>query len=1830
MKTFNNKILESQLIYKSQADDTALKAWPLKRTLCEIRMYEDVPCTDLDRIVCSTLYFNDGELSAKELASIMGFNVDNDFESNPKRYKDQAEQDFFDQLIAPVFDDELIIQDDETIRLSSLGYFSIKNSVKRIFYKAKCYFLQNFNLINPEGITFPFRDTLGEITIIKEKKRIFFYEELLNYDIQPKIKDDEKELVDALLLQTTEGTHIFSAVQQNNKFTLDSGAYNISVYKHEDGDFAIVYSKNGTVSEIASQLLNDSVNEKIKNIKIEWGYYLRLLNDSQALLNFDTLHPFEDIITWADVIKDQRFCWEDDALYQLVKKDNDANLWHEISSICPIECIKSYLKDSIDMWDWNILSARMDGEFIVANSHIFPWNYDIIIHNESVSKTDIESLLLDKNLMSVLWSWKELMPRLSDDFVIHHIDDIPFDLSLLTANYPESVKSLLIEYPDKSWNWTYISKEYDLGYILNNIELLAKRIDLGIVTLRAFKSEEYAPQYCNSEIFHVELESAIKSETLHLNANKMDLIWNDDNIKFFENIGCISWCTPIIGGFETNEHIIWDERFFSLYSSKITTEEGCSCVTSRIKDYRIINEHPDFNWNWEIISNKSDFIDNTEFVNIYLNKIDLSTAFWKLNSETFCKLFNRPELYNFLIDNPQTLRKCTELASIQLVKQNFDFDWDWDLLTRKTINTLKIDKLGDERWVTKWNWKYLSDNLDIESICDYLSEYADYWDWNILTSRLDKSFIIENLVDYADRWNWQILVEDILSKEDLQLNSYLPTIATILSVKDDANRTSLWEEITRKFPLDELINIIHDSSSIAEYASIFQWDLAYLYGHDDFNINVYVTSHFEDINWELLSKSKSAERLFYFDKTILSYDMWLRMVKNLLYSDDFCWDFKALSQNESINWNPVLLKIKKNQWDWSYLSENSKCFSEYKKREHQNKNIKQFKDLIDFKILSTRTDITFDDFLLEDFISERWDWQAISKSNKLRISNEFLISNQDKDWDWAAISSNQNIKIDKNLISDTISKDWDWMALSNNTSLSINLSDLLTLHVYNWDWKTISKRNDIEFDNDSLLATINDERIDWDWDALSLRNDIIFNESLLMATYNKPLNWLFISRSSTFKPTLNVLSKISSKVVDWDAISQNIFLERNVLWPYKDKLNWYYISLQEKFQKSDFIFYQKYRDYLDWSIISKSEYFSLSIQNLCEFKNELNWKIINKRKDFIYTNSIIETLPDVLDWSKASQSLDIQFSIDFVQKFRNKWNWKLLFKNPLIQQDIEKYELSFKDKLNGIRFIERFVSKEPKVYHFAHLFNAVNILRSRKILSRINGKGKFENSAGSNVHRRDTAHHYARFYYRPQTPTQYYNEGLGEDSHSSKTRWIFRGYDYNGKKMWDSIQECPTTKYWKAQRLGSPKCPMPVFFEFDLQEILDLCLDECYYSTGNMQMDSSQVVAVASNPNRLNTSNLYSTIEDGLEIYKAYSQQEFLVWDCLDFSKLNKFRIICYDEEQASLLKEQLGNDPICSHITTDVYTSSGINIFHRENRKVTIYETEDSISFTTNYRDPSSIVIESNELDKLEILDKDNIKEVTRNAIQAYPSISFRKTDRPVTVRFKDLEKYDNNSWLLYTNKNLDIDERKKYPFLSMNLIDTFSKTVSDMNILIDKCLFKKHMLFSYHGIAHTMRVMWNSYVIATLDTDFLKKNISMILYASLIHDLGKQNDIEGEIHGENSAILYKNRIISIFGEVNGKLILDAVKYHSIDDSKCPDYIKSNHIWSILKDADALDRSRFGGKGCNPSFLRNTIFSKSEGKDLFSFAQILPVETNNLPWNDPINEFVKVIKSYL
>ena len=92
--------------------------------------------------------------------------------------------------------------------------------------------------------------------------------------------------MDSLLEQMPLNTKVFSASLVCNNFQIESEGIDVSIYNENGEDFAVVFFKDGSVSEYVSRLLNNDVNSKIKNIKVEWGYYLKLLHDPEASLDY--------------------------------------------------------------------------------------------------------------------------------------------------------------------------------------------------------------------------------------------------------------------------------------------------------------------------------------------------------------------------------------------------------------------------------------------------------------------------------------------------------------------------------------------------------------------------------------------------------------------------------------------------------------------------------------------------------------------------------------------------------------------------------------------------------------------------------------------------------------------------------------------------------------------------------------------------------------------------------------------------------------------------------------------------------------------------------------------------------------------------------------------------------------------------------------------------------------------------------------------------------------------------------------------------------------------------------------------------------------------------------------------------------------------------------------------------------------------------------------------------------------------------------------------------------------------------------------------------------
>lgn len=1516
-------VKNAELVYASVSEDTGFRTWSLKKTICDVAFYDEYPVEDFDKIVCTILNNHNNSLEENRFATILGFNVIDNFDVSPIRYADKAELDVFKAIIQTVIEWGLVIKEDDKYIFTELGQKALEAGKKYKFYSGCKALYENHSLKTvdtDDNLFFPFNSALGVFSEITDKKSIHYSK----VNLEEVFLSEKTALIKRHLLQSKENHNIFFS-EETQYFTFESCNVDIRLYKKNEEYFPIVFYQD-KISVQATGMLHKPENVGQKDKIIEWGLYLKLIKDPNARLDYETIIPFEDLLEIDTLIKDKRLVWSDNSLFILIAENSNANQWFSISNNCPIEIIKLHLDEFRERLDWTSLSLRIDDEFLIQKATHYPWNFEAISAKKGISIEVIKTLLLIPELKNQEWDWNNIMPQLDFEFVKTHIDKVDFELFELTKTNIHEVQPLIKSYPSKRWDWSYISTDYDLSYILDNIIGYSTYLDIVEIVNRAFTSKDYVLPFCRSQDFIEVLTDAKESKLSNFSPNQANYFWSKTLIELLESTGYLSWESGNYTlGFECNPYIEWTYDFFKEYHSKITSQRGCNFLSSQILDTQIITDFIKFNWNWDLVSSNSNLIKDSFFILSVKDKLNYNILLSEIQGDNLEAIFEEANVLSFLEENPDKWTNVTEKPSKEFILKHIDYTWDWQVLTRRFYSTIKIDTLGNKKWIDKWDWKYLTHNLDISIVSDKLDLYLDYWDWEYLSNTLDKVFIINNLPDYNEYWNWEILLNDRLSNEDLQLYSYLPRVAACISVFDNQKIQDLWKIITCRFDYSELEQLINQTCS----QEIFYWDYGYFYDLPDFNPLSYLNENFESIHWSKFSGSVALNKSFKWEKSLFSYRVWLNNILRLLKEPSYQWDFKSLSHLDSINWNDSVLSIRSSKWDWDYLSEFSKCFRKEKEFESR---FHRFLKYLNFQVFSKRTDSD--------------------------ITEELIYKTIDNEWDWSLLSANQSVRLSLNFIKEHKDK--------------------------NWDWQVLSARSDIKFENSIFIEL---ENQGWDWNAISKRTDITFSEEFISKLHHKPFDWTLVSRNETFIPNANTLSLLNGKKLDWEAISGNPCLSLEILWDYKEDLDWKSLTKNSVIDISDIGFLNKYQEYLDWNYISQSEKFFISSENLHQFKDKLNWNVINNRKDFVISHELLEPFADVLNWSNVSQSMNVHFTEEIIEKYRNKWDWQLLKNNPQIIDRLDFTLKKYKAEFNCVHFLEQF-DRIPFIYHFTHLFNAIGIIKERKILSRNKADGKFANAAGNLVERRSTAHDYARFYFRPQTPTQFYNECLG----------------------WDSLLTTSYNKsyYSQARNLGLPKCPMPIFFKFDLKEVLMRMLDSCFYSTGNMQTNWSQVKKVADEPSMLNTQHLYSSVAD-FENYKHYSQQEFLIKEEFDFSELDSFEIICYNSEHADILKSLLGHDPICEKINVDNW-----GVYHRGNRELHISQTDSAISIESEYKESAYLLIKGKDLKGLKILETENIQKETEAEIIAYPKIKFAKTEKPIEVYFVDTT-IGRRDWLIF-----------------------------------------------------------------------------------------------------------------------------------------------------------------------------------------------------------------------
>lgn len=141
----------------------------------------------------------------------------------------------------------------------------------------------------------------------------------------------------------------------------------------------------------------------------------------------------------------------------------------------------------------------------------------------------------------------------------------------------------------------------------------------------------------------------------------------------------------------------------------------------------------------------------------------------------------------------------------------------------------------------------------------------------------------------------------------------------------------------------------------------------------------------------------------------------------------------------------------------------------------------------------------------------------------------------------------------------------------------------------------------------------------------------------------------------------------------------------------------------------------------------------------------------------------------------------------------------------------------------------------------------------------------------------------------------------------------------------------------------------------------------------------------------------------------------------------------------------------------------------------------------------------------------------------------------------------------------------------------------------------YKVEKPFGIHGILHILRVLLLSLIYYYNSGDTLsERDLQILIYFSLLHDIGRTNDDLDNDHGEKSAAYIRKKGIRLQGirlsKKEYRITELLIVHHCHNDEVGEAAILSEpglsrrekehavHLYRICKDMDGLDRVRFNG----------------------------------------------------
>lgn len=1051
--------------------------WGLKRYACRISFYTEEPLRDLDYVVCSVVASSpSGIYDKRSLGIMLGFSM---VDNQPETYYDKSEVLLYEDILSLIEKNHLISVQEDCVILTELGRISLKNNTSYRFFRGRqdLYEHLTFSYPYPDALLmFPFYKDMGICTCLQKGPQ--YWPE--DNEIPSIIGRKPSQLIKRIHLQSAENSNIFEA-EKEEYFDIEVKKVPVKLFIRNDEYFPVAYNRDD-IAPMATQLFDLEENALQKENAILECLFRKLWDNKSAILDYESLEPYFELVNFEELTKDSRTKWSDLRLFGKIVEMANSNCWLNISNNCDIDVLYTHLQNFVDYLDWEVITRRAEDDFLLEHFNDYPWDLEGISCDTSREVSFIQNLILKAGEYSSEWDWEALGRRLEKEFVLANLPLVNINLSDYTED-TEQVRACILDYIDKRWDWAKVEGCFDLSFILENILALQKH--LGFVTLfdRVFVDVFWSKAYINNIAFitavrtNVDEGGALSS----LLFNQKEYAWSDDLIKVFSSLGLIEWSsTRYSAGFECNPHLVWNKDFFFRYHGHVSTSTGRDYVSSKILDESSITDFPDFEWNWTYLSGNQ----------------NVSTDF---------------------------------------VKAHYILPWDWKVLTERMFSGLKYNNIGHPAFIDKWDWEFLSENLPTDFIRANLSKYANYWDWSfvldrIITeeNRLDLSWLslvaisINAISDStAKEAVWAYLSEeytyeefkDILRKTH-QDNRFSWDLSMLYEKKEFDIFTDLtecqvfldWESLSYSKAFDQ--HLMYDSNSGIRESS-WNKDVKQLIISFEDKWNFLGLSTFEsliDKDWFL---TKYAPKLDW-EYISLHSPVFATDDKQQLYKVIFSYrryiSFETLSERQDVDLVQIIKSFPEASYDYNALIANGKWR------------------------------ISISD--IEQHPNYKWDWKLLSSSDSFKPTDEFLIKYSDKDWDWGLLTKKDSSKLwsSASLLmtmasEERICSQVDWMTLTSRPYFPVNASllSLLPDDCVNWDQLSGSE---------SVMNLIPGLADYLNWQEVSKNKHFPVSDISLLEEYADDLNWNIVCKRDDFKFTNDILEKFTDRI-DWTKASSS-------------------------------------------------------------------------------------------------------------------------------------------------------------------------------------------------------------------------------------------------------------------------------------------------------------------------------------------------------------------------------------------------------------------------------------------------------------------------------------------------------------------------------------------------------------------------------------------------------------------------------------------------------------------------------------------------------------------